>query len=306
MSIVTGPKLPVMVSGASGDQYLSQGNAMLRMLQTLVQPNVKSMTLSSPPGSPVNGDTYVVASGAGGAWAGQTNSIAYWSTNNPAAVLGEWEFYTPAKGWMVGNQADGNLYVFSGSTWTALVVPGSPSGLAVIPLGLPLYNGTVIEDGPWGNTTFARIPGSMLTNFSSPWKMSFYISGFESGPPIPFAQFNNCVIARTARNSKVVLDTTPVTFGGTSAPVFTVLGEQTSDPITLALDSSHDYWFLFYAPFVSGNDMTLTFGDYSSSSYVQGLEGGMFSGDQTGAGTLPATMDGTRQLAIFLTEWITA
>src|SRR5208282_6664439 len=112
-----GPKIPVMVSGASGDTYLAQGNAMLRMLQILVQPNVISVGTPTPPGSPSNGDTYVVGSSPSGAWTGHGNSIACWSTDNLSIPSGEWEFYAPAKGWVVGNQSDAALYVYNGTTW---------------------------------------------------------------------------------------------------------------------------------------------------------------------------------------------
>lgn len=122
-----------MVSGALGDPYLTQGNQLLRLLQALVQPTVINLTTTVPPSSPPphNGDMYVVAPGATGAWSGKDNAIAYWSTDNPSFPGGEWEFYTPLMGWMVGNQADGNLYKFNGS-WS-LVTPSN--GTFAVPVG---------------------------------------------------------------------------------------------------------------------------------------------------------------------------
>lgn len=117
MAITIGPKIPVMVAGLSGDTYLVQGNALLRMLQVLVQLTVKSIAIAAPPGGPANGDTYAVAAGGSGAWAGHDKNIAYWSTDNPAAPLGEWEFFVPLKGWILGNQADGLKYIFDGVNW---------------------------------------------------------------------------------------------------------------------------------------------------------------------------------------------
>lgn len=116
MAINIGPKIPVMVSGAVGDPYLTQGNALLRMIQVLVQCNVINMVTNDPPPTPNNGDTYVVAVGTG-AWLAQDNNIAYWSTDNPNAPSGEWEFFIPSKGWILGNQADGLAYIFGGVTW---------------------------------------------------------------------------------------------------------------------------------------------------------------------------------------------
>lgn len=128
MAINLGPKIPVMVSGASGDTYLTQGNALLRMLQALVQPNVINMTTTTPPPTPSNGDMYVVAPVGAGGWLGKDNQIAYWSTDNPNAPAGEWEFYTPIKGWRVTNQFDGYMYNYTGTAWVAAFNVFDPTG----------------------------------------------------------------------------------------------------------------------------------------------------------------------------------
>lgn len=120
MSVNLGPKIPVFVKGDSGDTYLTQGNAFLRSIQPLLECNVISMALTAPPATPANGDTYIPASVATGDWATHENQIAYWSTDNPNFPAGEWEFFTPAKGWILGNQADGLAYFFGGATWAAI------------------------------------------------------------------------------------------------------------------------------------------------------------------------------------------
>lgn len=65
MAITNGPKIEVMAEGALGDPYLAQGNQLLRMFQALLQANIISMSLGTAPGSPSNGDTYVVGVGGG-------------------------------------------------------------------------------------------------------------------------------------------------------------------------------------------------------------------------------------------------
>lgn len=120
MSINLGPKIPIMVSGAVGDGYLTQGNALLRALQPLLMANVISLAISAPPPTPTNGDTYVVAGGGSGAWTGKDTQIAYWSTDNLSTPSGEWEFFVPAKGWIVANQLDGNVYIFNGAAWVGI------------------------------------------------------------------------------------------------------------------------------------------------------------------------------------------
>src|SRR5208337_266067 len=81
MSIVNGPKISTMVSAANGDTYGDGERHQFRTWQGLVQANVISLALSTPPGSPVNGNTYVVASPGAGAWAGQVGNIAYWAVD---------------------------------------------------------------------------------------------------------------------------------------------------------------------------------------------------------------------------------
>lgn len=145
MSVNLGPKIPIMVSGASGDTYLTQGNALLRALQPLLVANVIDLSLNTPPPTPNNGDTYIVAAGGTGDWTGHDTEIAYWSTDNASVPGGEWEFYTPAKGWIVGNQLDGLAYIF-GITWTSIV-----SGLS----SAHIYNGAGAQPGASDNHTAA-------------------------------------------------------------------------------------------------------------------------------------------------------
>lgn len=98
--------------------WTAQHNSNWDALDALVQCTVKSITITTPPGSPANGDAYIVPSGATGAWASQTNKIAVWVTRSSA-----WVFYTPKNGWQFYNQADLSDYVYNGSAW---VFQGSP------------------------------------------------------------------------------------------------------------------------------------------------------------------------------------
>src|SRR5690349_4650996 len=64
-------------------------NSAMALLDQLVQPAVKSRTTAAPPGSPAEGDAYVVAPSATGAWAGKDGKLAAW-------LSGAWSFTTPA------------------------------------------------------------------------------------------------------------------------------------------------------------------------------------------------------------------
>src|SRR5690606_35888596 len=51
-------------------------NELVRALDLLVQPAVLSRTSATPPGSPADGDSYIVGTGASGAWAGKDGQFA--------------------------------------------------------------------------------------------------------------------------------------------------------------------------------------------------------------------------------------
>ena len=86
-------------------------NEALRVLDAVVMLSVLDRDLAAPPGSPAEGDRYLVASGASGAWTGQTGKIA-------ARQDGAWRFCTPAGGWRLWVADEGILLVFDGASWT--------------------------------------------------------------------------------------------------------------------------------------------------------------------------------------------
>lgn len=129
MSVEIGPKIAVMVGADQGDTYFTEGNAQLRSYQALVQSNVINLTTTAPPGSPANGDTYVIASGATGAWSGKATQIAYWTTDNPTAPTGEWNYFVPQHGWVVLDVSTNFFNYFSGSVWTLYQV--NEAGIAL-------------------------------------------------------------------------------------------------------------------------------------------------------------------------------
>ena len=94
--------------------WTSQHNQNWDAIDALVQPTVKSVTTTTPPTSPANGDAYVVPVGATGAWSGYTGKIAVWVARNSA-----WTFYSPKAGWKIINQADSGMYVYSGMAWAS-------------------------------------------------------------------------------------------------------------------------------------------------------------------------------------------
>lgn len=66
--------------------------------------------LTSPPGSPVDGVIYLIASSATGDWSGQDGKIAYYNFN-------AWEFYTPLEGWILYIKDEDITLAFNGTSW---------------------------------------------------------------------------------------------------------------------------------------------------------------------------------------------
>ncbi len=95
-------------------------NTAMAALDLLVQPSVKSRTTTAPPGAPTEGDSYIVAPSATGAWAGKDGKFASW-------LSGTWEFRTPANGWLSYVEDSAQIAVCQAGAWSALVTNGGAS-----------------------------------------------------------------------------------------------------------------------------------------------------------------------------------
>jgi Protein of unknown function (DUF2793) len=93
-------------------------NEGVRLLDALVQMAVISRTLTAPPGSPVDGDRYIVAAGATATWAGWDLNIAYY-------VDGAWMKLVPQLGWLAWIVAEAGHVRWDGTAWGGLTSSGS-------------------------------------------------------------------------------------------------------------------------------------------------------------------------------------
>ena len=75
---------------------------------------------AAPPAAPVDGQMWLVAAGASGAWLGQAGKLA-------ARQAGNWLFVTPRDGMKLLNRASGQEIRYSGS-WKSAARPALPSG----------------------------------------------------------------------------------------------------------------------------------------------------------------------------------
>lgn len=133
--------LPYIVPGQAQKEHF-HNEALLR-IDAVLGANAEA-ALPNPPGAPTEGACWIVAAGAGGAWAGRENCLAMWTESG-------WRFVAPAAGMRVWNEAAGAEWRWSGNAWstgalygTALVIGGqqvvssrqgnvpSPSGGTII------------------------------------------------------------------------------------------------------------------------------------------------------------------------------
>ncbi|MDX2308711.1 MAG: DUF2793 domain-containing protein [Hyphomicrobium sp.] len=100
--------LPYILA-AQAQKHITHNEALKR-LDAVVQLSVKSRTATVPPPTPANGERYIVAAGATGAWSGQSNRVAAYQD-------GVWEFFVPSLGWLAWVEAESVLVTYAGSGW---------------------------------------------------------------------------------------------------------------------------------------------------------------------------------------------
>jgi hypothetical protein len=111
-------------------------NEAILLLQ-LMQSGVISSGTNTPPGSPADGDSYIVGTSPTGAWGGRANALAIFYS-------GSWRFVPDRnsngtvisigarqEGLMVWNKALNALMVWSGSSWGTKYLLSGPQDIAI-------------------------------------------------------------------------------------------------------------------------------------------------------------------------------
>lgn len=102
-----------LLEAAQAQKHVTVNGATLR-LDALVQLSVIDRDLATPPGSPADGDRYLVASSPTGAWSGQAGRIALWQD-------GAWSILQPRAGWLVFVEDEKRLIAFDGTSFNEAV-----------------------------------------------------------------------------------------------------------------------------------------------------------------------------------------
>ncbi len=124
--------------------------AGLNRLDALVQPVVQAVGLNTSPGSPPDGQCWIVGTAPTGAWAGHANRLAQ-------RIGGAWVFYAPFVGLVVFDAATLAQWGWNSSAW-AVVAP-------------QLLEASVSYDPPSlavgaGVTTNVNVAGAALGDFA--------------------------------------------------------------------------------------------------------------------------------------------
>ena len=106
--------LPFILA-AQAQKHVTHNDA-IRLLDAIVQLSVLDRDLTVPPASPIDGDRYIVASGATGLWLG-------WDLNVTTWVDGVWMRLVPRPGWLAWIADEATCAAWTGTIWKLVGVP---------------------------------------------------------------------------------------------------------------------------------------------------------------------------------------
>jgi len=152
MALTNGPNLGLLVNGNAGEGHYTDLMKQWRGIDGLVMPNAKGYLTNTPPGSPSDGDLYIIGAAPTGAWAGQGGKVTRWSS-----VANAWEFYAPKNGWQIQSNSDREVYRYTGGAWEIFYQEGTWT---------PVLNGFTTSGSPILTGKYWRI-AKHVTVYSS-------------------------------------------------------------------------------------------------------------------------------------------
>jgi hypothetical protein len=116
MSNSTNLGLPYL-EAAQAQKHVTVNEALTR-LDALVHLAAISRVVATPPGTPAQGDRYLLPASPVGVWASQGGKLAMW-------LDGAWNYATPREGWQLWVSDENLALSFDGAAWVAGGVPSS-------------------------------------------------------------------------------------------------------------------------------------------------------------------------------------
>ncbi len=169
-----------LVAAAQAQKHVTVNEALAR-LDASVQITIETRFDSAPPALPVDGQSYVVATGGVDAWEGRDGQIA-------AYLNGGWLFFVPQQGWQVFARDESKRLSYDGRYWIddalAMSPGGAVTGADVIERDITLSGGGSFEDTGFlipPNTSVFGVTGrvlSALTGTMTSWSLG--VEGSET------------------------------------------------------------------------------------------------------------------------------
>jgi len=115
MSTTATPNLALTYIVSSQAQKEVTHNGALNDLDFAARISAIDHTISTPPGSPATGDTYIIGASPTGAWSGNANNVA--------GYYAGWSIKVPQAGWTAWTRNDNRFLYYTGSAWALLATP---------------------------------------------------------------------------------------------------------------------------------------------------------------------------------------
>lgn len=176
--------------GESGASVADALNKNARLMSVLLQMTVINHAATTPPTTPVDGDAYIIATGATGVWASHVNHIAAWDASIGSS--GDWFYIIPANGLRAHSIALGRPIQFDGTAWSttqfASVISNKTGGLifeSVQPSGSATIAGRLQAGTETATTTVfsaSKADGQLpVYTLSGTLKLNYVNQGTASG-----------------------------------------------------------------------------------------------------------------------------
>ena len=113
-----------LIEAAQAQKHVTHNEALLR-LDAAVHLAVITRGAATPPAAPLEGDRYLIATGATGAWTSHEGELAFFE----AAI---WRFAVPREGWRLWVADEDKLLVFDGAIWRDLQAISTLQNMALL------------------------------------------------------------------------------------------------------------------------------------------------------------------------------
>lgn len=153
-------------------------NEALHRIDAVLNNAALDKDLSTPPASPTEGDTYIVAASPTGAWAGKASQLAYYQQI--------WRFIVPQAGIKIWVADEAAFYVFNGTAW--VIFSAANNSFANVAVS---GQSTVVADNVSDTLTLAA--GSNITLTTNASTDTVTISA-TSGTSLATAGFRNLLL----------------------------------------------------------------------------------------------------------------